>query len=75
MTDEQIKHMADRFLGWPLPTDFRPDGGVSFSPIINQSTGRPYEGMPTGTNVFNADQAIAMVRYMIEGLPSSPGAP
>lgn len=71
MTDEQIKHMVSRFLGWPLPANFNPDGGVKFEPIINKSTGRPYEGMPTGTNVFDADQAEAMVRYMSEGLPQS----
>lgn len=22
MTDDQIKHMVDRFLGWKLPDDF-----------------------------------------------------
>ena len=30
MTDEQIKHMANRFLGWPIPENFNPDGGISF---------------------------------------------
>lgn len=68
-TDEQIKHMVGRFLCWKLPEDFNPDGGVSFKPFMNAITGRPYEGMPVGTNLFTAVQAEAMVRHMIEGMP------
>lgn len=26
MTDDQIKHMVNRFLGWKLPENFNPDG-------------------------------------------------
>jgi hypothetical protein len=62
LTDEQIKHMADRFLGWKLPADFNPDGGVS----IKQPFGAPW---PIGTNLFTARQAVEMVRYLAEGLP------
>jgi hypothetical protein len=29
MTDAQIKHMTERFLGWKLPENFNPDGGIS----------------------------------------------
>lgn len=67
MTDAQIKRMAERFLGWKLPADFSPDAGISFDPIFNK--GSPYEARhnPTGTNLFNYDQAMAMVRHMIEG--------
>lgn len=69
MTDAQIKHMVDRFLQWKLPENFNPDGGIKFEPTINAHTGRPYEHGPVGTNLLDAQQALAMVRHMIEGLP------
>jgi hypothetical protein len=63
--------MARRFLGWRLPENFHPDAGISFNPVFNKGT--RYEGKhkPIGTNLFDADQAEAMVRYMAEGLPSA----
>jgi hypothetical protein len=74
MTDQQIKHMVNRFLGWRLPEHFSPDAGISFKPEYNveynASRGKPpsrYE--PIGTNLFDASQAEAMVRYMVEGMP------
>jgi hypothetical protein len=73
MTDEQIKYMVDRFLGWRLPENFNPDGGISFEPIGN--TGRPewsYKREPTGTNLLDAVQAGEMIRYLIEGMPQPP---
>lgn len=70
MTDEQIKHMANRFLAWRVPGDFNPDGGVSFTPVGNEGTEYEYRNEPTGTNLFNATQAEDMVRHMIEGLPA-----
>lgn len=65
MTEEQIKHMVDRFLGWKLPKNFNPDCGISFD--------RKYQDdhSPSGTNVFDASQAEAMVRYMIDGMPEA----
>ena len=69
MTPDQIKHMVDRFLGWPLPRPFRPDGGISFEQFANKGTPHQYERHPVGTNLFDATQADAMVRFMIEGLP------
>ena len=70
MTDEQIKHMVNRFLGWRLPENFHPDGGVSFKRTYNDGT--PYQGRrePSGTNLLDATQAEAMVRHMVDGLPS-----
>ena len=71
MTDEQIKHMVDRFLCWKLPSNFSPDGGIGFKAGFT----------PSGTNLFDATQAEAMVRYMVEGLgaltkpESNPGTP
>lgn len=69
MTEAQIKHMVDRFLMWKLPEQFSPDDGISFDPISNRGT--PYERRrePVGTNLFSADQATAMVRHMLDGLP------
>jgi hypothetical protein len=74
MTDEQIKYMVDRFLGWRLPEHFNPDGGITFNPEynveFNASRGLPpARHQPSGTNLFGADQAETMVRYMVEGLP------
>lgn len=65
MTDNQINHMVDRFLSWKLPENFRPDGGIIFS---HESNGMKNE--PVGTNLLDAAQAQAMVRHMLEGLPS-----
>ena len=71
MTDEQIKHMVDRFLGWKLPRDnFNPDCGISFDKEpFNTHTPYPSRYEPTGTNLFSADQAEAMMRYITDGLP------
>ena len=73
MTDDQIKHMAQRFLGWKLPQPFRPDAGISFKPEYNveynAKHGRPpNRHEPTGTNLWGYTEAVEMVRHMVEGL-------
>lgn len=73
MTDEQIKHMVNRFLGWRLPENFNPDAGISFKAEYNAEYNSargmpPARHEPNGTNLFDATQAEAMVRYMVEGL-------
>ncbi len=68
MTDDQIKHMVDRFLSWQLPANFAPDAGISFVPDFNVGTPYPMKHTPSGTNLFNAEQSEAMVRHMVEGL-------
>lgn len=68
MTEAQIKHMVDRFLGWKLPESFNPDGGVIFNKFGNEGTAHQYKNEPSGTNLLDADQARAMVLYMLEGL-------
>jgi hypothetical protein len=64
MTEDHIKHMVNRFLGWKLPPSFMPDGGITyvqptssgnFSPPIAI---RSHPG-PTGTNLLSATQAEA----------------
>lgn len=74
MTDEQIKHMVDRFLSWKLPKHFNPDAGISFEPEFNVEWNAkqglpPQRHEPTGTNLFDYTQADEMVRYMLEGMP------
>lgn len=66
MTEDQIKHLVNRFLAWSLPENFNPDDGISFK--RSSYEGKPFP-MPTGTNLFTADQVDAMVRHMLEGLP------
>lgn len=68
MTDEQIKHMANRFLAWRLPERFNPDCGISYTKPNHPAFQDGTMG-PTGTNLFDATQAEDMVRHMIEGLP------
>ena len=70
MTDAQIKHMVNRFLNWKLPEHFRPDGGISFEPMGSKGTQYEFRREPVGTNLFDAEQATAMVRHMLEGMES-----
>jgi hypothetical protein len=71
LTEDQIKRMVSRFLGWKLPKHFRPDAGISFKAEFNENTPWPMKHEPTGTNLFDATQADAMVRYMVEGMPAN----
>jgi hypothetical protein len=65
--NEVIYKMADRFLGWKLPEPFRPDNGISFEPIGNKGhSTAEYRREPTGTNLFDREQAVALVRYMLD---------
>lgn len=68
MDDRQVKHMVSRFLGWRLPENFRPDAGISYA-RPNYAHAPSAEDMPTGTNLLDADQATAMVRYIVEDAP------
>lgn len=73
LSDQQIKHMVDRFLAWRLPVNFNPDCGISFDKkLFNTHTVHPSRYEPVGTNLFDAAQADAMVRYLIEGMQSPP---
>ncbi len=65
VTDE----MVDRFLGWHLPDNFAPDGGIKFD--STRLTTHPELGMPTGTNLFDATQARAMLEYVVAGKKSA----
>lgn len=55
------EQMVGRFLSWPLPTDFAPDCGITF-------TRSPHAGMsPTGTNLLHFGQAKEMLEHCING--------
>lgn len=71
MTEDQIKHMVNRFLGWRLPENFNPDGGVIFKKTFNEHTAHPMMHEPSGTNLLDATQATAMVRHMLDGMPAA----
>jgi hypothetical protein len=73
MTEDQIKHMTNRFLAWRLPESFAPDNGISFKQVIypGMSPGNQAHHWPVGTNLLNAEQAETMVRHLIEGMPSN----
>ena len=51
--------MVTRFLGWKLPQDFMPDGGVTFTPINHPNA------WPIGTNLLTAVQARAMLEHVL----------
>lgn len=69
MTDDQIKHMVDKFLSYRFPEDIQPDGGLSIRRLFNEGTPHEFKATPSGTNLLNAYQAEAMVRHMLEGMP------
>jgi hypothetical protein len=70
MTEDQIKHMVNRFLGWRLPAPWHPDNGISYNRPNYSHAPTPHD-WPSGTNLFDATQADAMVRHMIAGMPEA----
>jgi hypothetical protein len=58
--------MVNRFLGWKLPQNFNPDGGISFKREYNEDTPWPGKYEPYGTNLFDATQARAMFEYCLD---------
>lgn len=62
------QQMANRFLGWRLPEEFHPDGGITFKRTFNDHLPTPSKHEPTGTNLFDATQARQMVDYMLAGI-------
>ena len=61
--NKTIDELVNRFLGWKLPKDFAPDGGIVFDKHQN------HHFTPIGTNLFTADQAKQMFEYLLEGEP------
>lgn len=62
---------VDRFLGWPLPQDFAPDGGITFDRKVRTAEGEKDRAemrpawWPVGTNLLTADQARAMLAHVL----------
>jgi hypothetical protein len=66
MSKDFKQQMVERFLGWKLPDDFQPDAGISFNPVFNETSPfGPSRHEPTGTNLLNYSQALAMVEHML----------
>lgn len=67
VTDEMVR----RFLCWPLPKDFYPDGGIKFERKVGTAEGeRDRADMgpgwwPVGTNLLTADQARTMLEHVL----------
>ena len=64
--EDLVDEMVNNFLCWKLPKYFAPDAGISFRPTT------PYEedkygnsGWPIGTNLFTAEQAREMIKFML----------
>lgn len=66
---KDIDRMVDRFLGWELPEDFSPDGGISYTPLY-LTTGQRMKLV--GTDLFTASQARRMVEYIVSAPESRP---
>jgi len=73
-----IDAMVSRFLSWTLPKDFAPDGRVKFDRVFLVFDGfdgakpidisdAPDHYWPTGTNLFTAEQAKAMIEHILVG--------
>jgi hypothetical protein len=65
-----VNTLVDRFLRWKLPENFNPDGGISFEPYGNPGTPQEYRRSPSGTNLFDAPQAEAMIRHILGTEPT-----
>ena len=64
--EKLVKHLVDRFCGWHLPKDFHPDGGIMFMDVYDNGTEQGGKFEPTGTNLFTAEQAKEMFRFLLE---------
>lgn len=65
MTIQVTDAMVSRFLAWRLPDDFRPDSYIGFDDQMAAKNG----AWPTGTNLFYADQARAMLEHVLAEEP------
>lgn len=63
-----IDKMVDRFLRWELPKDFAPDSGIEFTEpqeIFTKIENANDNHWPVGTNLFDAQQAEEMIKYLL----------
>lgn len=59
-----LDEMVNRFLAWPLPKDFYPDCGISFDGRKDDEWNKN-RTWPVGTNLFTAEQARALLAYLL----------
>jgi hypothetical protein len=62
-----IDAAVNRFLGWPLPKTFAPDCGISFDGRKDDEWNKN-KTWPTGTNLFTAIEAKAMLEHALGGV-------
>ena len=70
---QTIEKAAEKFLCWKLPENFSPDCGISFkseSDFNHPEFGR-HKFEPVGTNLFNFEQAKAMMAFCLDELLDS----
>lgn len=62
-----MDRMLNRFLGWRVPKNFAPDGGIKYTPPqeLYPLVPEPDQLRPTGTNLLDATQARAMLEYVL----------
>lgn len=66
-----IQALVNRFLGWKVPKDFAPDAGISYvPPAYATDAAGVVVHYPVGTNLLNAVQAEAMLKYVVLGIES-----
>jgi hypothetical protein len=58
----EVKVAVDRFLGWKIPTTFSPDCHIHFDRASADLQGVSW---PTGTNLFNAEEARTMFEHVL----------
>lgn len=63
----EVKVAVDRFLGWKIPTTFSPDCYIHFDRASADLQGVSW---PTGTNLFNAEEARAMFEHALGDDPA-----
>lgn len=59
-SDERMRAMVSRFLGWPLPQTFSPDCYISFDRERANAV-----SWPIGTNLFTATEAQQMLEHVL----------
>jgi hypothetical protein len=65
---KQMDVAVNRFLGWKLPQTFGPDCYVSF----DREKAQANHSWPVGTNLLTADEARAMLEYVLEAVKTPP---
>jgi hypothetical protein len=68
ISEERLRKMVDRFIGWKIPQSFGPDGYITF----DREKAKASVYWPTGTNLLSCTEAEEMLRYMLEQPKENP---